>query len=70
MKKHALQAGYDCLNKASKATIYRILKSSNIKPQKIRYYLEKRDEHFEEKMHEILLIHDYRQVAKLNDTVQ
>lgn len=61
-RKHAPAAGHDCLKRAAKATIYRILKSQ---PHKIRYYLEKRDEEFGEKMHEVLVV--YKEVRTQND---
>ncbi|MDL1968660.1 MAG: helix-turn-helix domain-containing protein, partial [Deltaproteobacteria bacterium] len=48
-RKHAPAAGHECLNRAVKATIYRILKSQPLKPHKIRYYLEQRDEEFDKK---------------------
>ena len=64
-RKHASGQGHDCLNQAAKATIYRILSNNKIKPQKIKYYLERRDEQFEEKMNEILLV--YKEVNLLNE---
>jgi transposase len=57
VRKNALKDGYECLSQAAKATIYRILSSNKVKPQKIKYYLEKRDEQFEEKMNEVLLVY-------------
>ena len=40
VRKYALEAGYDCLKKAVKATIQRILGEHPIRPHKIAYYLE------------------------------
>jgi len=57
VRKHARKLGHPSLCKAVKATVWRILEESNIRPHKIRYYLEKRDEKFEEKMHNILMIY-------------
>lgn len=61
-KKSSLN-GHNCLSKANKSTINRILKSHSLKPHKIRYYLEKKDPLFKEKMHEILVV--YKEVKDL-----
>lgn len=55
--------GHSCLVKANKTTIHRILKSHSLQPHKIRYYLEKKDPHFKEKMHEVLVV--YKEVNEL-----
>jgi len=64
-RKHAPGDGHECLNQAAKATIFRILSSNKIQPQKIKYYLERRDEQFEEKMNEVLLV--YKEVNLQNE---
>ena len=64
-RKHALEAGHDCLSKAAKATIWRILTANAVKPHKIKYYLERRDPHFEQKMQEVLMV--YQEVNLQND---
>jgi transposase len=56
-RKHAPAAGHECLKRSAKATIYRILKSQPLQPHKVRYYLEKRDEEFDKKMHEVLVVY-------------
>jgi len=56
-RKNAPVAGHDCLKRAAKATIQRILKSQPLQPHKIRYYLERRDEEFENKMHDVLVVY-------------
>lgn len=58
---HAETAGFPRLSKPGKSTVWRILDENDIKPHKVRYYLEKRDPEFERKMHEILMV--YRDVA-------
>lgn len=50
-------AGFPRLAHAGKSTIWRILNENEIKPHKIRYYLEKRDPEFERKMQEVLLVY-------------
>ena len=58
---HAHAAGFPRLSKAGKSTVWRILDDSDIKPHKIRYYLEKRDPEFDRKMQEVLMV--YRDVS-------
>jgi transposase len=54
-------AGFPRLVNAGKSTIWRILDGNDIKPHKIRYYLEKRDPDFDRKMQEVLMV--YRDVS-------
>ncbi|MGH8830779.1 MAG: IS630 family transposase, partial [Polaromonas sp.] len=54
-------AGFARLANAGKSTVWRILDDSDIKPHKIRYYLEKRDPEFDRKMQEVLMV--YRDVS-------
>jgi transposase len=61
----AVAAGHSCLQRAAKATVWRILNAHDIKPHRIRYYLEKRDAEFEQKMHEVLVV--YREIAMAQD---
>jgi len=56
-RKHAPVAGHACLKRAAKATIQRILKSQPLQPHKVRYYLDRRDEEFENKMHDVLVVY-------------
>ena len=65
-RKHAPTAGHDCLKRAAKATIYRILKAQPLQPHKISYYLEQRDEKFDKKMKEVLIV--YKEVKNQNDS--
>jgi len=55
VRRHADEAGFPALNRAVKATVQRILSERSLRPEKIRYYLEKRDPEFERKMREVLL---------------
>lgn len=63
---HAPPDGHPCLSKAAKATIWRILSANEIRPHKIKYYLERRDPDFEQKMQEVLMV--YQEVNLQNDT--
>jgi len=58
---HAAEAGFSRLARAGKSTVWRILDENDLKPHKIRYYLEKRDPDFDRKMQEVLMV--YRDVA-------
>ena len=60
IQKHAEEAGYPRLKTVTKPWLQKYLKSMDIKPFKIKYYLERKDPDFEEKMHDVLLV--YKQV--------
>lgn len=55
--KNAPAEGHDCLNKAAKATLQRLLKEHSLKPHQVKYYLEKRDPEFDKKMNEVLCVY-------------
>ena len=61
ISERAESAGFPRLSHAGKSTVWRILDENEIKPHKIRYYLEKRDPDFDRKMQEVLLV--YRDVS-------
>jgi transposase len=62
-RRHGPLAGHASLAKLAQGTVCKILAEQDVKPHKVRYYLEKRDPEFEPKMAEILCV--YRQVAML-----
>jgi len=64
IREHCVKAGHANLLKIDKGVLHGILEKGKIKPHKINYYLEKRDEFFEEKMAEVL--HVYKQVEITN----
>jgi transposase len=57
---HATAAGFPRLARAGKTTVWRILDAHELKPHRVRYYLEQRDKQFERKMAEVLMV--YRDV--------
>jgi transposase len=57
-------AGHDCLAKLVQGTVCKILGQEEIKPHKVRYYLERRDAEFEQKMAEVLCVYREVQVLK------
>lgn len=61
IQSNAKAAGYPRLETITKPMVQKILKRSDIKPHKIRYYCEKRDPDFENKMHEVLVV--YKQIS-------
>jgi transposase len=64
-RQHAPPAGHPSLGKLAQGTVCKILAEHEVKPHKVRYYLEKRDPEFDPKMAEILCV--YRQVAMLRE---
>src|SRR5271163_176760 len=62
-RQHGPSAGHPSLGKLAQGTVCKILAEQEVKPHKVRYYLEQRDPEFEPKMAEILCF--YRQVAIL-----
>jgi transposase len=63
VREHAAVAGHPCLQNVVQGTVCKILARHDLKPHKVRYYLERRDEAFETKMAEVLCV--YREVALL-----
>ena len=55
------------LKNMSRSTVFEILNEAEIRPHKVRYYVEKRDPDFEEKMATVL--HVYREVDMINNDV-
>jgi len=66
-RKYGSGSGHDCLKKACKATIQRILSEHPIRPHKVAYYLERRDPDFDHKMEEVLCV--YKEVNLQNETL-
>lgn len=59
------EAGYVELKNVAKSKVWDILNAAEIKPHRIRYYLERRDPEFETKMHDVLLV--YKQIELMFD---
>jgi transposase len=64
-REHGPSEGHGCLARLAQGTVCKILDAQDIKPHKIRYYLERRDPEFAEKMAEVLCV--YREVEVLKD---
>src|ERR1700675_4523379 len=57
-------AGHGCLANLVQGTVCKILGHEEVKPHKVRYYLERRDAEFEQKMAEVLCVYREVQVLK------
>src|SRR6202047_1209798 len=62
-REHGPVEGHACLADLAQGTVCKILDHDEVKPHKVRYYLERRDPEFAEKMAEVLCV--YRQVKIL-----
>ena len=62
-RQHGPAAGHACLADLSQGTVCKILDAGEVKPHKVRYYLERRDPKFADKMAEVLCV--YREVKLL-----
>ena len=62
-REHGPSAGHSCLSGLVQGTVCKILDTQEVKPHKVRYYLERRDPAFAEKMAEVLCV--YRNVEIL-----
>jgi transposase len=65
IRAHCVSAGYPQLEKLSRSKLHTILHQGELRPHKIRYYVERRDPAFESKMANVL--HVYKEVEIIND---
>ena len=63
-REHGAAAGHGCLANLVQGSVCKILGQEEIKPHKVRYYLERRDAEFEQKMAEVLCVYREVQVLK------
>lgn len=64
VRRHCLAASHPSLLKLSRSKLHRILTQGEVRPHRIRYYVERRDPEFERKMIEVL--HIYKEVEIVN----
>src|SRR5450755_1677284 len=64
VREHCVTAGHPSLSKLSRSRLHRILAQGEIRPHKIRYYVERRDPEFEPKRATVL--HVYKEVEMVN----
>ena len=65
-REHGPAEGHPCLARLAQGTLCKILNEQEIKPHKVRYYLERRDPEFRRKMAEVLCV--YREVQLIKET--
>lgn len=63
VRQHGPREGHACLAKLAQGTVCKILDAQEVKPHKVRYYMEKRDPAFPQKMAQVLCV--YREVEIL-----
>jgi transposase len=63
VRRTATAAGHATLARAAKSTVQIILRAAPLRPHKVKYYLERRDPDFEQKMRAVLIV--YRELAEL-----
>jgi len=63
VRENAEVAGHPSLTRLAQGTVCKILGQHEVQPHKVRYYLERRDAAFEQKMADVLCV--YREVAVL-----
>jgi len=68
IKKNCVVKGYPRLKNAGKSFVHGVLDKEGIKPHKITYYLERRDENFEGKMAQVLSV--YKEIQLINTSEQ
>src|ERR1700735_5571217 len=65
LRQHCAAAGHPALLRLSRSKLHKILRQAELRPHKIRYYVEKRDPDFEIKMASVL--HVYKEVEIVNE---
>src|SRR5260221_2853888 len=63
--RHCIAAGHPALQRLSRSKLHKILRQGELRPHKIRYYVERRDPDFEIKMASVL--HVYKEVEIVNE---
>ena len=67
VRQYCVAAGHPALQKLSRSKLHKILSEGDLRPHKVRYYVERRDPAFEAKMANVL--HVYKEVEIVNDGV-
>jgi len=64
VRREASAAGHGELSRLSRSKLHKVLTQSELRPHKVRYYVERRDPEFEQKMAAVL--HVYKEVEIVN----
>ncbi len=65
LRRHCVAAGHPALLHVSRSKLHKILRQGELRPHKIRYYVERRDPAFDIKMANVL--HVYKEVEIVNE---
>jgi transposase len=65
VRQHCAAAGHPALRTLSRSKLHKILRQAELRPHKIRYYVECRDLDFEAKM--AIVLHIYKEVEVVNE---
>ena len=65
VRRQCVAAGHPALLRLSRSKLHKILRQGELRPHKVRYYVEKRDADFEIKMANVL--HVYKEVEMVNE---
>src|SRR5262249_62180184 len=68
VRQHCVAAGHPALRRLSRSKLHKILRQAELRPHKIRYYVECRDLNFEAKM--AIVLHIYKEVEVVNEDRQ
>jgi len=67
LRDHCRDAGHPSLSKVAGGTVSKILARNKVRPHKVRYYLERRDPNFDDKMVQILLVYEEVELQRASD---
>lgn len=67
IQRHCKEAGHPSLAEVAGGTVSKILKRNKIRPHKVRYYLERRDPDFDQKMVQLLLVYGEVELQRETD---
>lgn len=70
VRKNASKEGYECLIKMSSSSVSRLLSAHDLKPYKVRYYLQRRDPDFDTKKADVLCIYQQVEYILENDEIK
>jgi transposase len=70
IREHGPKAGHDCLATLAQGTVCKILAAHEVRPHKVRYYLERRDPEFDARMAEVLCVYREVQLVKQSALAQ
>jgi transposase len=65
VRQHCVAAGHPGLRTLSRSKLHKILRQAELRPHKVRYYVECRDLNFEAKM--AIVLHIYKEVEVVNE---